>query len=301
MNRIRLVLGVAFLLYLCVGLAAAQKNYLADTAEWRAKREAGLKTEGGWLTVVGLFWLKDGVNTIGRGDGFDIELTDNFKGDKFGEIDFRDGKAVLTVAPGVEATSNEKPFTSGELVSDELGKQTIIKTGTQSFYLINREGRFGIRLKDSDSEARRNFTHLDWYPVDKKYRVTARFEKYAKPKDVLIPNILGGTFKMQAPGLLKFKLNGRQYSVEPVVEEGEEDTLFIIFRDQTSRATTYGAGRFLYADMPKGDTVVLDFNKAENPPCAFTSFATCPLPPQQNRLDVAIAAGEKRYEHSPGH
>ena len=301
MNRIRLVLGVAFLLYLCVGLAAAQKNYSADVAEWRAKREAGLKTEGGWLTVVGLFWLKDGVNTIGRGDGFDIELTDNFKGDKFGEIDFRDGKAVLTVAPGVEATSNEKPFTSGELVSDELGKQTIIKTGTQSFYLINREGRFGIRLKDSDSEARRNFTHLDWYPVDKKYRVTARFEKYAKPKDVLIPNILGGTFKMQAPGLLKFKLNGRQYSVEPVVEEGEEGTLFIIFRDQTSRTTTYGAGRFLYADMPKGGSVILDFNKAENPPCAFTSFATCPLPPQQNRLDVAIAAGEKRYEHSPGH
>jgi uncharacterized protein (DUF1684 family) len=286
---------------MCIGMAAAQRNYSADIAEWRAKREAVLKTDGGWLTVVGLFWLKDGVNTIGRGDGFDIELTDSFKGDRFGEIDFRDGKAVLTVAPGIEATSNANPFTSGELVSDELGKQTVIKTGSQSFYLIDREGRFGIRLKDSNSAALRTFTHLDWYPVDKKYRVKARFEKYAQSKEVLIPNILGGTFKMQAPGLLKFKMDGRQYSLEPVVEEGEEDTLFVIFRDQTSRTTTYAAGRFLYADNPKGDTVVLDFNKAENPPCAFTSFATCPLPPQQNRLDIAIAAGEKRYEHSPGH
>jgi uncharacterized protein (DUF1684 family) len=293
-------LAMAFV-FVFAGSAAAQKNYKGDIEKWRQEHEAGLKKDNGWLTVVGLFWLKDGTNTIGAGSGYDIELTDNFKGGKFGNIEFHDGKAVLTVEPGVEALSGDNPFTSGELISDEFGKQNIIKTGSQSFYLIDREKRFGIRVKDNDSTARKDFTHLDWYKIDPKYRVTAKFEKYATPKEVLIPNILGGTFKMKAPGLLKFKLDGHSVTLEPVVEEGEEDTLFIIFRDQTSRTTTYGAGRFLYADMPKGDTAILDFNKAENPPCAFTSFATCPLPPQQNRLDIAIPAGEKRYEHAAGH
>jgi uncharacterized protein (DUF1684 family) len=289
-------------LFLLACSAAAQNtNYATEIKTWRDKHEAELKKDNGWLTVVGLFWLKEGVNTIGAGEGFDVELTNNFKGGRFGEINFHDGKAVLTVAPGVQAAADGKPFSSGELVSDDPGKPTIITTGSQSFYLIKREDRYGIRLKDSNSVARSTFTHLDWYPADPAYRVTAKFEKYATPKEVLIPNILGGTFKMQAPGLLRFKLKGRDVSLEPVVEEGDENTLFIIFRDQTSHDATYGAGRFLYADMPKGGTAILDFNKAENPPCAFTSFATCPLPPQQNRLDIAIPAGEKRYAHPGGH
>jgi uncharacterized protein len=286
---------------LLVVSAAAQRSFKDEIRVWREKHEIELKKDNGWLTVVGLFWLKEGTNTIGAGSGYDIELTGNFKSDRFGEIVFHDGKAVLTVAPDVAAVSGGKPFTSGELVSDDPGKPTIITTGSQSFYLIKREGRYGIRLKDSNSSARASFTHLDWYPADPKYRVTAKFERYAKPKEVLIPNILGGTFKMAAPGLLKFKINGHPMSLEPVVEEGEEGTLFIIFRDQTSRTMTYAAGRFLYADMPKGDTAILDFNKAENPPCAFTTFATCPLPPQENRLSVAIPAGEKRYAHAVGH
>jgi len=291
----------AIVVILLAGLVPAQKSYEADIQKWREKREADLKKDGGWLTVVGLFWLKDGTNTVGAGSGYDIELTDNFKAGKFGEIEYQLGKVFLEVEPSVEATSGDRAFTWGQLIPDTHGKQNIIKTGTQTFYLIDREGKFGIRVKDDNSKARREFTHLDWYKVDPKYKVTAKFERYATPKEVQIPNVLGGVFKMKAPGLLKFKLGGREYTLEPVVEEGEEDTLFIIFRDQTSRTTTYGAGRFLYADMPKGDTAILDFNKAENPPCAFTSFATCPLPPQQNRLDIAIPAGEKRYEHAAGH
>ena len=123
--------------------------------------------------------------------------------------------------------------------------------------------------------------------------MTAKFEKYAEQKEVLIPNVLGGEFKMKSPGLVKFKLNGKRIALQ-TVDEGD-GRLFIIFRDLTSRTTTYGAGRFLYADKPTGDTAVLDFNKAENPPCAFTSFATCPVAPQQNRLEIEIRAGEKRY------
>jgi uncharacterized protein (DUF1684 family) len=292
---------IGLVLLLAVSAVGQKKNYAHEIKTWREKHEVELKKDNGWLTVVGLFWLKEGTNTVGAGDGYDVELTSNFKRGRFGEINFHDGKAILTVAPGIDAMSGGKPFTSGELVSDDPGKPTVVTIGSQSFYLIKREEHYGIRLKDANSVARSSFTHLDWYPSDPKYRVTAKFEKYATPKEVLIPNILGGIFKMRAPGLLKFKINGRSVSLEPVVEDGEENTLFIIFRDQTSRTTTYAAGRFLYADMPKGDTTILDFNKAENPPCAFTTFATCPLPPQGNRLDIAIPAGEKRYAHAAQH
>lgn len=289
-------LNLVFLVNIAfAGAALAQQKYAAEINKWRSEHETELKKDSGWLTVVGLTWLKDGKNTIGTGDGFDVELTNNFKKGRFGEIDFHDGKAILTVVSGVDATGDDKPFTAGELTSDEKGKPTSIKTGTQTFYLIKREERFGIRLKDDNSDARRAFTHLNWYPIDPAFRVTAQFERYRAPKEVLIPNVLGGDFKMKSPGVVKFKLHGKQVTLETVEED--EGELFIIFRDQTSRTTTYGAGRFLYAVKPVGDQVVLDFNKAENPPCAFTSFATCPLPPQQNRLQIAVPAGEKRYGH----
>ena len=275
------------------GAIYAQDRYRAEINEWRARHEAEQNTDDGWLTVVGLFWLKDGKNTIGSGSGYDIELTDNFKAGRFGEIDFQGGKAVLRVANGVDAAVGGKPATTIELTSDENGKPSAVTVGSQTFYLIKREERFGIRLKDSNSKARRDFTHLNWYAIDPKLRVTAKFEKYPIAKDVLVPNVLGGDFKMKAPGLLKFELGGKPLTLEPV-DEGD-GKLFIIFRDLTSTNDTYGAGRFLYAEMPTGDTVVLDFNKAENPPCAFTSYATCPLPPQQNRLQIEIRAGEKRY------
>lgn len=273
--------------------ARAQSGYAGELQKWRVEHENELKTDGGWLTVVGLFWLKDGKNTIGSGSGFDIELTDNFKSGKFGEIGFTNGKCVLTINDGVEATIDGAPVQTVELKLDDKATTSIVKTGSQSFYLIKREERFGIRLKDTNSKPRREFTHLKWYGIDPKLRVTAKFEKYAEQKEVLIPNVLGGEFKMKSPGLVKFKLNGKRIALQ-TVDEGD-GRLFIIFRDLTSRTTTYGAGRFLYADKPTGDTAVLDFNKAENPPCAFTSFATCPVAPQQNRLEIEIRAGEKRY------
>ncbi|HEV8593602.1 MAG TPA: DUF1684 domain-containing protein [Pyrinomonadaceae bacterium] len=280
------------------GHGQAETDYGGQISKWRSEREADLKKESGWLTVVGLFWLKNGKNTIGSGQGFDIELTDNFKAGSFGEVNFDGGRAVLTVADNVEATNDGKPVKTLELVWDETGKPTVIKTGSQSFYLIKREGRFGIRLKDENSKARREFTHLNWYAIKPKLRVNAKFEKYPEPKDVLIPNVLGGEFKMRSPGLVKFQLRGKTFELQ-TIDEGD-GKLFIIFRDLTSRTETYGAGRFLYADKPTGDSVVLDFNKAENPPCAFTEFATCPLPPRQNRMQIAIAAGEKRYGRIAG-
>jgi uncharacterized protein (DUF1684 family) len=163
------------------------------------------------------------------------------------------------------------------------------------FYLIKREERFGIRLKDSNSEARRNFKGLDWFAVDESYKVTARLEPGTEAKELKVPNVLGGFFKMKSPGVLKFTLKGKPASLQPVEED--DGTLFLIFGDASNGNATYKSGRFLYADEPVNGEVTLDFNKAENPPCAFTPYATCPLPPAGNKLDIEVNAGEKSHGH----
>ena len=274
--------------------AQAQTDYVKAIEKWRSDEEADLKKETGWLTVAGLFWLKEGINTVGAGRDFDVRLTSNFKKGKFGEIDFKNGGATLKVESGVEAQSDGNSISTAiDLVSDEKGKPTQIRTGSQTFFLIRREERFGIRLKDSQSKARLAFKGMHWFPIDETYKVTARFEPSPEPKELMVPNVLGGFFKMKSPGILKFTFKGKEHSLQPV-DEGD-GTLFIIFRDTSNLKETYSAGRFLYADKPVNGEAVLDFNKAQNPPCAFTSFATCPLPPPENSLDVEIKAGEKRY------
>lgn len=274
----------------------AQTDYVKAIEKWRSDEEADLKKETGWLTVAGLFWLKEGINTVGAGPDFDVRLTDNFKKGKFGEIEFKNGVAVLNVESDDEAQSDGKNITTKiQLISDEKGKPTEIRTGSQSFYLIKREERFGIRLKDSQSKARLAFKGQHWFPIDQSYKITAQFEAFPEPKEVMVPNVLGGKFKMKSPGSLKFALKGKECSLQPVEEE--DGKLFIIFGDKSNLNETYKSGRFLYADKPVNGEAVLDFNKAENPPCAFTPFATCPLPPPGNSLDVEIKAGEKRYDH----
>jgi uncharacterized protein len=274
--------------------ARAQTDYVKAVEKWRSEQEADLKKETGWLTLAGLFWLKEGINTVGAGEDFDVRLTDNFKKGKFGEIELKNGVASLKVEEGVETESDGKSITTNiQLVSDEKGKPTQIRTGSQIFYLIKREERFGVRLKDSQSKARVAFKGLHWFPIDESYKVTARFEAFPEPKEVMVPNVLGGKFKMKSPGNLKFTLKGKEYSLLPVEEE--DGRLFIIFGDKSNLNETYKSGRFLYADKPVNGEAVLDFNKAENPPCAFTPFATCPLPPPGNGLEVEIKAGEKRF------
>ena len=290
----RIIIAILIAVFELSTFGQAKSDYADSIKKWRADHQAELLTDDGWFTVAGLFWLKDGVNTVGAGSGFDVELTDNFKQGKFGEIAFSNGKATLNVAPGVVAASGGKSVSTIELGSDDNSKPTKVTVGSQTFYLIKREERFGIRLKDTKNPPRVDFKGLKWFPIDAGLKVTADLEPYPEPKDVNVPNVLGGTLKYKSPGVLKFKLHGKEHTLMPVIED---DHLFIIFRDLTSRTTTYGAGRFLYAAAAKDGKVTLDFNKAENPPCAFTAFATCPLPPPQNRLEVEIKAGEKRYSH----
>jgi uncharacterized protein (DUF1684 family) len=276
--------------------ASPQDSYEKTAQAWRAEREAKLKADDGWLTVSGLFWLHEGDNEFGSAPTNDIVLPPGSAPDRTGVFELRETKVTLRVADGARVTVNGRPVGEVEVQSDQTKKPDLIQSGDLSFLLLKRGERWGIRLKDKNSRARRDFTGLRWYPVKESYRVTAKFVAYEQPRDVPIVNILGDVENYKSPGLLQFSLNGAEYTLEPVSSGG--DRLFIIFRDLTSNKTTYAASRFLYADKPVDGRVVLDFNQAINPPCAFTAYATCPLPPKRNRLNVAIEAGELIY---PGH
>ena len=194
-------------------------------------------------------------------------------------------------------TAGGEPVTEMELRSDKAGSPDVLVLGRLRMFVIERDGRLAIRLRDLESPMRRGFTGLRWFPVRESFRVTALWVPYDPPKLLRVPNILGYAERLPSPGRAVFALDGRELALEPVLEDPQEAQLFFIFKDGTSGKETYPAGRFLYAEMPKDGSVVLDFNKAYNPPCAFTAFATCPLPPEQNRLKVRIEAGELDGHH----
>jgi uncharacterized protein (DUF1684 family) len=278
--------------------AAGKDAYRREIAKFRTEREAELKSEGGWLSVAGLFWLKDGENRVGTDPSNEIVLPEGSAPPRAGVFEFHDGKTTLRVAPGAAMTLNGKPVTALEMTTDENQKPDIVHLGSLSLTVIKRSDRYGIRVKDPNSKQRRGFTGLRWFPLNQSFRITARFVAYDQPKDIDIANVLGDVSKTPSPGYAVFEIKGQEYRLDPILEG--KDKLFFIFADSTNNKTTYGAGRFLYTSLPKDGKVVLDFNRAENPPCAFTQFATCPLPPKQNRLKVAIEAGELNYA-SPWH
>jgi uncharacterized protein (DUF1684 family) len=277
----------------CAALVAADTSYRATIQQWRAQRETDLKGSDGWLTVSGLFWLKEGVNRAGSNATSEIVLP---RGPvELGSFELRDGKTIFRAAPGVAVKLNGKAIDKAvPLKSDADGKPDLIQVDAYTMFVIHRGERYAIRLKDPESASRKEFTGLHWFPVKESYRVVAKFIPYPEPKMITIPNILGETEQDPSPGYVLFTLDGRSHRLDPVVED---DQLFFIFRDLTSGKGTYPAGRFLYTDLPKDGEVVMDFNQAQNPPCAFTAYATCPLPPKQNRLPVPIEAGELNYGH----
>jgi uncharacterized protein (DUF1684 family) len=252
----------------------AASTVLAATAgpgseqAWRADYESHLKAPDGWLSVAGLSWLHEGANTVELPPG-------------------AAQKAVALHVDGGKVSYDKRP-----LKSDITDHPDVLKFGDVTLTVIERGGKTGVRLRDPHAETRRDFTGCKWFPAEAAWRVNAKWIAYPKPKTIAITNILGMTDQEPSPGYAEFTLQGKTLRLEPVLEDGE---LFFMFKDATSAHATYGAGRFLYAAVPKASVVELDFNKAHNPPCAFTAFATCPLPPKQNILPVAIEAGEKSY------
>lgn len=287
---------------LCVvllsGMALAQPvspgpGYPAEIEQWRHTREAGLRSDDGWLSLAGLFWLKDGENTVGTNPSNDIVLLKGSAPEHLGAFELRRGSVFFRPAPGASVTVNGSgPARNAPLKADTSDSPDVVRSNDLSMYVIERGGRYGIRLKDKNSVARRTFTGLRYFPISPEYRVTGKFVGYRPPKILMIPNILGQVEQDASPGYVRFKLRGQDLRLDAIIED---DSLFFIFKDLTSGNQTYPPGRFLNTDMPKDGKVVLDFNKAYNPPCVFTPYATCPLPPEQNKLPVAIEAGELRY------
>jgi uncharacterized protein (DUF1684 family) len=256
----------------------AASAYQTEIAQWRRAREAELRQDGSWLTVAGLFWLRDGSNRFGKDASNDIVLPDGPA--HSGAFELRNGRVTVTM------DGHTRPLAADSAETVHVGRLSLAA--------IHRGPKFGIRMRDPAGQARRDFHGLDYFPPSEEFRVTARF--VAEPRKIPIANVLGQTEPMASPGYVVFRLHGRELRLYPVFE-APATSLFFIFRDQTSGKETYGAGRFLDTDLPRGDQVVLDFNKAYNPPCAFTPYATCPLPPQENRLPVGVEAGEKKYGH----
>jgi uncharacterized protein (DUF1684 family) len=281
-----IALGAAF--SLALGTANTDSDYRQQVERWRAQHQEKLAADDGWLTVAGLDWLKEGENRVGADPASEVPLPDHSLPGRVATISFHAGQAVLHPTAGVPLTLNGKPAQQTALHEDT----DILAINRLKFYLIRRGERVGIRLKDNDSPERKRFTGLTWYPVNPAWRIRAKFTAWDTPHSIAFTNTIGQKESEPSPGYVTFTKDGREYRLEPTLDDG---TLFFVFRDYTSGKTTYGASRFLYTEPAKDGVVYLDFNRAENPPCAFTAYATCPLPPPQNRLDLAVEAGEKKY------
>ena len=268
-------------------------SYRQAIAEWRAAREARLRDPYGWLSLVGLHWLKEGENRFGSGESNRVVLPGRKAPEHAGAFRVAHGEVTLTVAPGVTVTHDTEAVRSMVLRDDSDGKPTVLQHGSLRFHVIRRGERLGVRVKDADSSVLREFKGMDYYSVEPQWRFEARFEPYEPPKALKIPNIIGTVETQPSPGAVVFEVDGAVHRLDAVAGDG---SLFLVFGDETNGSETYGGGRFVYTDLPSKDgRLVLDFNKVYNPPCVFTPYATCPLPPRQNRLSLAVRAGEKAY------
>jgi uncharacterized protein (DUF1684 family) len=302
---------------------AGPAGWRQELLAWRAQRAQELAAPDGWLTLVGLEWLKPGLNSFGAAADNQIRIHAQAP-DHLGLLTVqaadalpRRGKhgkasragpagaaAVQLLAPAggfpPEFELDGQPASEGLLRVDG-DRPSILTWHGLTMVVLSRGDRFVLRIKDAGAPTRTGFNGLDWYAPDARLRVTARWIPFVPAHIERISTVIGTTLRLPAPGVAEFTLDGKTLRLEPVIEAGEEDKLFFILRDQTSQTTTYGAGRFLHTGLPdsglgKPGQLTLDFNHLYNPPCAYTPFATCPLPPEQNRLPVALEAGEKRYE-----
>jgi uncharacterized protein (DUF1684 family) len=275
------------------------ESYEKSVQQFRAGREAKLTRDDGWLTVVALDWLKEGENRVGSNPSFEVPLPKSVP-DRVGTIVVHAGVARFIPAPGVPVTYNNQPAREMNLKPDTTPDYDRLAVGRVKFFVIKRGDKLGVRVKDNDSAARKQFTGMRWYPIDPSWRIQAKFTPWDKPRMMNIDTMIGIQEQDESPGYVTFERNGKEYRLEAMID-GKE--LWFVMRDATSGKSTYAASRFLYSEMPKNGLkqagpVELDFNRAENPPCVYSDYATCPLPVPQNRLQLAITAGELMY---PGH
>lgn len=275
------------------GQTTSDSLYKKEIEQWQAQREANLRKDDSWLNLAGLFWLKEGKNTFGSAKSNNIIFP---KGDaNLGTLILKNGVVNVEILPNVEVWQDKNRIDKALIYSPEQ-KSVILQHQSLRWFIIKRGNMYGIRLRDLEHPAVKAFKGVETFPIDQQWQVEATLETAATNHKIPITDVLGMTNFLESPGVLVFDLQGKTYRLDVVTED---DKLFILFGDDTNGDTTYGSGRFLYAAQPGANgKTILDFNKATNPPCAFTAFATCPLPPRQNILPLAIFAGEKKFgEH----
>ena len=279
-------------------MAAADTAYVESEKQWRDKRENGLRNDNGWLTLAGRFQMKPGVNTFGTGNNNDIVFPPELKGvgpERIGAlvVDPEGRSVTLKLAKGVWMTSEGKAFSGERVMGTGTDKRDWVALGRMTMHIIERDGRYILRLANNESRVREYFPGRLWYDANEKFRVDAKFLAYPPGKKIPIVNVIDEVSDEPCPGYVEFKLNGVTYKLDVVGDD--DDGLFFVMRDGTAGDTTYRPSRFLHVDKkPKpGETFTLDFNRAYNPPCAFSEFTTCPLPPEQNILKTRIEAGER--------
>lgn len=295
MLRSRTILALCAAL-VCLPLVPVKANdstdasYRAEIDAWHAKRVERLERPTGWLSLIALDTLGPGENRLGSGAANDI-LLPGFAPREVGRIDVGDGTYRFVAAPGVEATVDDSVVTDLFLQHDQQPHPTFVRVGRVLFYVIERGGQPYLRVKDTESPLIADFQGIDRWPVDRAWRIEAKWEAYDPPKSIAVADVLGDVNQEDCPGAAVFEHDGKSYRLEPTVES--DGSIFLVFGDETNGVTSYGGGRFLYLDPPQDGKIVVDFNKAYDPPCNFTPYATCPLPPAGNHLDFEVTAGEK--------
>lgn len=298
------------LIVLVVGLAAwlgackptpppVDADYAAQIQTWREQREERLRAPDGWLSLVALDWLEEGDNRIGSDPEAAVYLEAPGVAQHLGMITVNQGQATLTPEAGADIKlGGEQIAEPTILLSDgDEGGPDVLNIGRLTAYVIKRGDRLAVRVKDPEASTRINFAGIENFPLNPEFKVEARLEPFSEPRDVTIPTATGTESHSLCPGLLHFTIDGRDLTLQPWINTPEDRGLFIVFTDGTSGRSTYGAGRFLSAELREDNTATLDFNKATTPPCGFTPFATCPLAPPENSLPIDIDAGEQLLSH----
>ncbi|MCF0054682.1 DUF1684 domain-containing protein [Dyadobacter sp. CY356] len=276
----------------CLSGFMIDSGYENEIKAWRKERITELKSEQGYLNLAGLFWLEDGRNSFGSGGTNKFIFPADRSPANLGEFILENGQVTLVAKPEAEIYANDQLITRLKIFpSDE---EIILKHKTLRWFVIKRGEKYAVRLKDLDSPYLKDFKGIESFPISENWKVKAKFEPTVDRK-ISILDVTGRLSEQESPGVLVFNMKGKKYKLD-ALSEGE--SFFILFGDKTNKKETYGGGRFVYTNKPDADGyVILDFNKAYNPPCAFTPYATCPLPPKQNLLALDVTAGEKNYGH----
>jgi len=289
MKRLSALLALA--LAAALPAAAETADWKKADIEWRQHAEQSLRKDNGWLTLAGRYPMKEGTNTFGTGKGNDIVFPPGLGPGRMGTIEVEPGRVTVKLAPGVTLEQDGIPMTEKVMGTDTENRDWV-QLGRASFHVIERDGHYILRLADKESQVRKRFQGRVWYDVKDAYRVKAKYVPYEPVRKLSIVNVIDEVSEEPSPGYIEFTVNGVTQRLDAV---GDDEGLFFVMRDATAGKTTYQPGRFLYVEKKPqpGETFMLDLNRIYNPPCAFSEYTTCPLPPKQNILKAKIEAGEK--------